>query len=437
MRFLLLSFILFPLLLQAQIAENTYTFESFVSEMLQKDFGIIMLKNNVQIAYNNNNIGEAGYLPTVTLNADRNWSVNNTRQEFFSGQVNQSPNAKNSSTNANLLVNWTFFDGFRMFATDKKLDYLEEISSQQLRAEVEMKIYQAAVLFYTLVQQNKLQSIYEEAMALSKARYDWFDLKLKNGAANGLQLIQSRLDLTADSAVWLNNKKTIDNLKTDLNRFLNRNLTEEIFLEGEITPLPTLNWEALTVKTTNTNTQLLLAKSEIAVRDLERKEIQSFFYPQVSLYGQFGYGRSQNQVGILNSNQNYGPGVGLTFQWNILNRLSNYTALKNNSIQAENASLKLQNQTNIIQAELRKAFNDYTWALQNRQLEKGNITENEMSFSIAQQSFEQGAITALELREFQFSIVAARSRLLQAELLLKTAEMNIAIQTGELGAWMK
>lgn len=436
MRFLLISFLLFPLTMLAQTASNQYTFERFVAEMLEKDFGITMVRNDVQIAENNNNPGAAGYLPTLTLNADQNWSVNNTRQEFFSGQVNQSPNAKNSSTNANLRLNWTFFDGFKMFATDKKLDRLEEISTYQLRAEIEMKIYQASVLFYTLTQQTKLQAIYEEAIALSKARYDWFDVKLKNGAANRLQLVQARLDLTADSSVWLSNKRTIENLKADLNRFLSRNQADDLILEGELPQLPVLSWEELMSKTVCTNPNFLIAKSQIAVRDLERKEIQSFFYPQVSLYGQFAFGRSQNQVGILNSNQNYGPGVGLTLQWNILNRLSTYTALKNSALQQANAELNLQNQTTIIQTELRKAFNDYAWALQNLGLEKGNVAENEISFEIAQKSFEQGAITALELREIQFSIVAARSRLLQAELMLKTAELNIAIQTGELGTWM-
>jgi outer membrane protein TolC len=433
MRLLLISFVLLPLSILAQNSTNTYTFERFVAEMLEKDFGILLLRNEVQISSNNNNPGAAGYLPTISLNADQNWSVNNTRQEFFSGQVNQSPNAKNSSTNANVRLNWTFFDGFKMFATDKKLDRLEEVSSQQLHAEIEMKIYQASVLFYTLTQQNKLQQIYEEAIALSKARYEWFDLKLKNGAASNLQLIQARLDLTADSSVWLNNKKTIENLKTDLNRFLTRNVTDELILEGDLPQLPVLSWEELSTKTNSANSQLLIAKSEIAIRDLERKEIQSFFYPQISLYSQFAFGHSQNQIGILNSNRNYGPGVGFTLQWNILNKMSTYTALKNNSVQQENADLRFQNQQSIIQTELRKAYNDYTWALQNKQLEQGNISENELSFGIAQKAFEQGVITALELREIQFSIVAARSRLLQAELILKTAELNIAIQTGELG----
>jgi len=250
-------------------------------------------------------------------------------------------------------------------------------------------------------------------------------------------MIQARLDLTADSSIWLNNKKTIENLKVDLNRFLNRNLTDDIQLEGEISPMPILSWDDLSSKTNTTNIQMLLAKSEIAVRDLERKEIQSFFYPQVSLYGQYAYGQSKKQVGILNSNQNYGPSLGLTLQWNILNRLTNYTALKNNTLQKDNAELNLQNRESIIQGELRKAYNDYSWALQNNQLELGNISENELSFEIAQNSFEQGVITTLELREIQFSIVAAKSRLLQAELLLKTAELKIAIQTGELGTWMK
>lgn len=424
--------VLFGLLvISSANSQQKYTLTSFVAEMLEKDFGILLLKNEVQLAQNNNNIGAAGYLPTVGLRADKNWSNNNTRQEFFSGQVNAAPSAKNSSTNAAIRLDWTFFDGFRMFATDKKLNALEDISTMQLTAEMEMKIYQASVLFYTLLQQEKLQDVYRQALDLSHARYELIETKLKLGAATAFQEIQARLDLTADSSVYLQGEKQIQLLKADMNRFLSNAPNTPFEIDGTLTINEQITLEKSQQAAQNQNTNLLISKAQLAIRDLERKEIQSFYYPQLALYGQYAFANSENQIGILNSSRSYGTGVGLSLQWNILNKLSTNTAVKNNKIQTESAQLVANQQGLEIQIELQKAFTELDWARKNYTLEKATIVEAESAFRIAQNAYENGSITNLELREFQFSIVQAQSRLVQAELALKTTELNIQLLTGD------
>jgi outer membrane protein len=422
--------ILATFLLVTASAQQSYTLESFIAEMLQKDFGILLLKNEISIAENNNNIGAAGYLPTIGIAADKNWSDNNTRQEFFSGQVNQSASAKNSSTNAVARLDWIFFDGFRMFAVDKRLDAQESIATMNLTAEMEMKVYQASVLFFTLIQQQKLNAVYEQALDLSKARYDLVKLKVDNGAGTEIQLIQARLDLTADSSVYLNNRKTIEDLIADMNSFLAKDPATPLFVQGDLMTAASISWEQSSSAALAQNTNLLLAKANIAIRDLERKEARSYYYPQIGLYGQYAFAQQQNQIGILNSSRSYGTGVGFTLQWNILDRLTTYTALKNNKLQQESAEIYEQQQSLLIRTELRKTFNEYEWAQRNLQLEQQNITESEATFRIAQNAFENGSITNLELREIQFSIVQAQSRYLQAQLALKTAELNMSLTTG-------
>lgn len=424
--------VLFGLLvISSANSQQKYTLTLFVAEMLEKDFGILLLKNEVQLAQNNNNIGAAGYLPTVGIRADKNWSNNNTRQEFFSGQVNAAPSAKNNSTNAAIRLDWTFFDGFRMFATDKKLNALEEISTMQLTAEMEMKMYQASVLFYTLLQQEKLQDVYRQALDLSHARYELIETKLKLGAATAFQEIQARLDLTADSAVYLQGEKQIQLLKADMNRFLAKAPNTPFEIDGTLTINEQITLEKSQQAALNQNTDLLISKAQLAIRDLERKEIQSFYYPQLALYGQYAFANSENQIGILNSSRSYGTGVGVSLQWNILNKLSTYTAVKNNKIQTESAQLVADQQDLEIQIELQKAFTELDWARKNYDLEKATIVETEAAFRIAQNAYENGSITNLELREFQFSIVQAQSRLVKAELALKTTELNIQLLTGD------
>lgn len=418
-------------------AQEAYTLEAFINEMLQKDFGIQIKKNEIEIAKNNNNPGNAGYLPTISVNASESVSINNMRQKYFNGQGNSANGANNVSGNAGIALNWTFFDGFKMFATDKKLDLLEETASLNLTAEMEMKIYQATVLFYSIIQQKQLNDIYQQAIELSKARYDLIVLKKNNGAASEIQMIQARLDLTADSSVFLTGLKNLENLKVNFNLFLAKDPSVPVAVNGEITNENVISWEDAYTSAKEQNTSLLLAKSNIAIREKEKKESQSFFYPQLSLFGQYNFTHSKNEAGFMLSNMTYGPTFGISFKWNILDKLTRFTNLKNSKIQIENATLTQEQQVLTIQTELRKAFNEYEWAMRNLAMEQRNIDETKLTFEIAEKTYKAGGITNLELREIQFSIVQAKSRYIMAQLTAKTAALNLSLITGDFKTLLK
>ena len=411
-------------------AQEPLTLEQAIAHVLEQNFAVRIERNTVREAVNNNTAANAGYLPTIDLTADQFWSNYNTRQVFFSGQVNESSGAKNQSTAIAARLDWTFFDGFRMFAVDRRLQLQEDAARFQLTAEMEMQIYQVAVLYYTILQEQQLETVYRQALELSSERYKLIELKLANGAATQLQLLQARLDLTADSSAFLQHSKRVSDLKVDLNTVMGEDPYTPFTIAGSIAPAPSLAWEAAWQQAQIQNTQLLLAKSAIAITEMQQKELRAAYYPQIGVYGQYIYGAQQNQVGILNSSRTFGPGVGLTLQWTILDRLSTYTALKNNNLYRENAQLVQQQQEQFIKAELRKTFNEYEWARQNLELEQQSILNTEEAFEIARQSYENGSITALELREIQYAIVEAQSRLSLAQLTLKTAELNISLSTG-------
>lgn len=431
MRVLILSFLFlfsFPV-----IAQDTFTYDQFIALVLEKDYGIQIVKNNAEISANENNVGNAGYLPQISVIADQNLTITSARQEFLSGQVNEADNAKNTSLSAGVLLNWTFFDGFKMFATDKKLDLLEESALLNLRAEMEMKVYQASVSFYTLVVLNEMNEIYEQSIDLSKARYDQVNLLVSNGAASDMELIQAQLDLTADSAVFLNNQRNIAAIQTSLNAFIARDAELPFTATGTLPEVTeAMNWEELVDKSMADNASLLYAKSALAISEQERKEVLSTWYPQLAIYAGYSYGRSQNEVGFLLSNQSIGPSFGLTLRWDILNGLSRIQNSKNSRLTIENSELAQKQQSQLIRSELREAFVNYEFTMKNLEFESRNQLVAEEVEKIIGTAFESGAYTALELREFQFAVVEARSRLLTAKLEYMTQRLNLLLLSGSL-----
>ena len=52
-------------------AQGVLTFEQAIQNTLANNFNIRIERNNAQQIANNNNAGSAGYLPTITVNADQ------------------------------------------------------------------------------------------------------------------------------------------------------------------------------------------------------------------------------------------------------------------------------------------------------------------------------------------------------------------------------
>ncbi|WP_294676105.1 TolC family protein [uncultured Fluviicola sp.] len=412
-------------------SQQVLSFEEVIKRTLEKNFDVLIQRNNVQIADNSNNIGAAGYLPTIGVNADQNWTTTNTRQEFYSGQVNEKNGANNNSLTAAARLNWTFFDGFAMFARDKRLQLEEDLATVNLTAQMEMSIYQASVLYYSLQYYKRMQVVYEEAIQLSKERFDLISLRSKNGAASDLELLQAKLDLNTDSSNYLNHLNQIGKMKADLAMVMGEAGNMQFEIDDNIPAIPALSQATILENALSQNTSLLVQKSQIAIIDQQRKELQSRYYPQLSFYAQYSATVSKSEVGLLASNRSLGPGIGLTLSWTILDGLSNVTAVKNNKLQKENAEFAVEKQEQSIKTEVDKAWQDYIFSERMYRLENSSIVNTTEMFEIAQKSFENGSLTQFELREIQFSIIQAKNRQLTSEFNLRTAVLNLSLFTGD------
>ena len=430
MRYIFLSFII--LSSAWSFSQEKWTLDQVISEVLESDFGIQISKIDTAIAENNNNPGAAGYLPTINAFADQNFTISSARQEFLSGQVNEAENAQNRSFDMGVELNWTFFDGFKMFATDKKLDKLEEYSQMSLRAQMEMKIYEASVAFYTLYTLQEMENIYSDAIGLSQSRIDYVQKQINNGAASKVQLAQAKLDLIADSSAFLNNKRAIAEVSITLNTLLARDQNNTLELSGDLNKLKEdFTWEELIENAKQQNTTLLQSKSMIAISELEKKEAKSRFYPQISFYSAYNFGSSVNEVGFLSSNRSFGPSFGITAQWSILDQLSRVTQVRNAKLNKESAELIAQQQELLLEKSLYEAYSIYEFAEEKINFEQRNTDETEEIAEVTEKAYDAGTVTPFELREIQYGIVEAKGRLLQAQLEYLTTQLNISLLIGD------
>ena len=98
----------------------------------------------------------------------------------------------------------------------------------------------------------------------------------------------------------------------------------------------------------------------------------------------------------------------------------------------ENSQFFQEQRSLAIQSELRDAFLTYEWARKNYEFEERNQFITEEVAAIKEQAFNSGALTQLELREFQFAIINAKNRMVNAKMEYITGLLNVKLLSGEM-----
>jgi len=90
---LLFISIAFSIHLQAQ---NVLSTQEAVSLVLENNYGIKIANNAVEVADNNTNILNSGFLPTLTANSGATYNLDNTEAQFSNGNVTSLNGAESS-----------------------------------------------------------------------------------------------------------------------------------------------------------------------------------------------------------------------------------------------------------------------------------------------------------------------------------------------------
>ena len=123
-------------------AQELLTPEDAVAFAVSKNFDIVLAKNEADIARINNNKATAGMFPKINVTTGDVFNLNNTKQKFNTGQEVNKNWVPVNSFNAGINMNWTIFDGMKMFATKDRLAALQSLGEIQLKNQIQNIIWE-------------------------------------------------------------------------------------------------------------------------------------------------------------------------------------------------------------------------------------------------------------------------------------------------------
>lgn len=417
--------------------QEVLTWNDVVKLSLENNFGIKILHNQSEIAKNENHAGNAGYLPTVDVGASQNWTSNNVRLEFFSGQINEVDNAKSTNSNAFAELNWTFFDGFKMFATDKLLDQQEKYASTELRAEMEGLIYDLATIYAEGVKIEAEIKALEESAQLSQIRYDYIKTRLEAGAGSKTELIQAELDQNNDQAQIIRAENRLIQVKYNLIQTMGYESADAFSFEESFTINPPDGYEEDLISIDSLNQELLMARIKVSEAQYNKKISQSEFYPKMDVNASYNFNNSTSEAGVLFSNRSLGPSLTLQLRWNIFGSFQRIKNLQNSKLMLESAEIFEEQIKFTKNTELKRYYETLSQVQKIYNLDQDNLKKIEEQIAIAENSFKNGKINAYELREIQFSVQQIKLNQIESQLQLELAKANIAYLTGKFQNLLK
>ena len=217
-------------------AQQALTLKEAIQTALKNSYNIQLVENTVAIAKNNNYIGVAGGLPTVTSTVNNNKSLSTIEQRFADPTRNTTKTGVDGNTlTAGLTASVIIFNGYRVMATKDRLATIEKQSEQQLQAQLANTTATVMQQYYNIIRQQAYLKTIEKSIEASKQRLDIVKTRQQIGVANQADLLQSNLDLNALIQGKQNQLLIIDQAKADLLNTMVLPSSTPIMIQEDIT----------------------------------------------------------------------------------------------------------------------------------------------------------------------------------------------------------
>lgn len=412
-------------------AQPVLTLSDAIFMALENNYDIKIAKQQAQIHDANNTLGNAGFLPSVSLNLGQNFNLTNTKQIFFSDSVRQGNNINTNNLNANLLLAWTLFDGNQMFVNRQRLKDMQEVGQLQVQMQMENTIALVMAAYYNIDQQVRRIETIKKAIQISIERYTLATLNKKMGLSSAQPVLQAEVDINADSSNLVRQEMVLQNFKIQLNELLGRAPQVDFDIE-KVQDDITIDYFDLEQKAEKRNLSLAMAEKNIQLSELAVKNWKSNRYPSLDLNLGYNFNRLQTELGILKFNQNNGIGFGLTSRWNIFDGFNNQREIQVSKLQVEANKLTKEQTLLSLQSDMFSWYKVYESAKALALLEQKNMLSASQNVEIAIEKMKQGVANALEVRQAQLNLIDAEFRKITAIFEARLAALEMLRLSGAL-----
>ena len=414
-------------------AQNPISLRECLEIGLDKNYDILIVKNDQQIADNNATAANAGMLPSLSLSASYGGSADRTNSTSAEGVSSVDKAAYDQTANVGLSMNWTIFNGMQLRTNYKRLQEMRSIGELRTRLTIEDFVANLTAEYYNLIQQTLRLKNFRYAVALSRERLRISEERYKIGDFSRLDMLQARVDFNADSSHYMSQQEAVMASRIRMNELMaceDINKSIDAF-DSVIMVNDNLKWGELVAATTNANVELLIADRNTTISELDYKAVKSRNYPHLKLSAGYGYTHNHFGSGNIKTRGTLGPNVGLQLGFTIFDG-NRRREQRNARIEIESAQHTRKQLEMELMADLANFWQAYQNNLEVIKLEKQNLIAARENYEMAMERYLLGDLPGIDMREAQKSLLDAEERILAAEYSTKLCEISLMQISGNI-----
>ena len=435
-------FIIISILISPLYGQKTLSKEDALAIALEKNFGIQVSKNNMEIIKNNSSLLNSGYLPSVSVSGGSNFTDSDA-EIAFPGQVledgsprtNLNLNDQESKRyNAGVNLNYTLFDGLGRRFTYKILKEQFALSELQLRETIETTILQLYSVYFNVAQLKESTEIFKQALAVSKERQLRAESAFSYGQSNKLAVLNAQVDVTNDSISLLQINQQLDNARRDLNLLLNEPMDQQYQVETIVNFIPEIQIDEAIQTAAQFNVNLLQERQNTQINAYDIKVSQSGYLPVIGLVGSYGWNLNQSPASAFfpgTNNNSYSMSFGANLSWNLFDGRA-LTRVKNSKITLDNQKIRSEETKLRFERDLSNALQTYKNSLKIYTIQEKQVETGTYNFERSEAQYKLGSITSIEFRQAQVNLRNAQNQWTLSKYEAKLAELSVLKLCGQL-----
>ncbi len=405
---------------------NSYYLKKSSDYDVLKSYKGILPSVNVSVGQGKVENGPSEYLSNEPVDIDNEGNV------IYKQRTRKLPSTHRSSSSASLSISQTLFDGGIWWNQIRKSKADNKASEYQYESDRNSIILQVQQAYFDLIKQQKLLEVYELAIQRSQAQLDRAQSMYNLGATARIDVYRAKVNLGNDRINFLNQKNVVSEAKKKLNILLGRDPLTPVSVKTEVNinrSLPSLDEMIQTAM--QHQPQLKKDLMDVRARSLSVRMAKGLNFPRISVY--LNYDRfHENTIKVFSDyDQNYQLRYGLNVSFNLFNGFSDYADIQKAELGRKMAMEALENYKRTLKSQIHKAYMSYKSTLEMIKINRENLDAAKEELRLAEERYQIGAGTALDVRDAQVKLTRAEETLVsteyQAQLLLAELDNQMGL----------
>ena len=390
----------------ATVWSDSMDLNKCVQTALNQNISLMIATEKIKVEQKNDNWGNAGFLPVLSLSGYQTESLKDVDYIYQSGSETSRSGSDSSQTFIGLTAQFVLFDGLGSFHRLSKQKQMIIRTQIEARIQAESIVMDIITNYYEYLQLKELIKITSDNLQISSERLDRLKQKSKLGDVSQLDYLEAKVELDDDRLKLSAQQYDLSVRKRELEYLTG--IQNIVFDSQQEHSIREYKLSALMTEAQRRNAGLQLKKVQRELSYIEANLIIASLYPQVSFEYEYSDSHSQSESGFMKTNKSRGGSYSVAANMNLFNGFRDMTQLANVESGQKILDFELKDLEKILLKNMTNLFYKLQLSKEQITIDAHTIEQSRKTYQKAQELFELGQLTQIELKEYQLQLNETR-----------------------------